>query len=118
MPRDKEIAIARSAAPEAIARNAEILIFTKNGFEVAEKGTNGFVCLVARSWSADYGDPDFWNPQVLAPICYNAIAVPSQVAETKKRTAGALAGGSAADIRKAVRAAINSGGLPRPKRAP
>jgi hypothetical protein len=54
-----EISLARSAAPESVSRDAEILTFTRRGFETAVKGSNGFVCLVARSWSADFDDPDF-----------------------------------------------------------
>jgi hypothetical protein len=112
IPRDAEIALARSSAPTSIAKDAEIMVFTKTGFQTAVKGTNGFVCLVARSWSADYGDPNFWNPKVRAPICYNAAAAESQVPETNKRTEVALAGGSPSKIREAVKAAIDSGTLP------
>ena len=112
IPRDAEIALARSAATNAIAKDAEIMVFTDTGFQTAVKGTNGFVCLVARSWSAGFGDPDFWNPQVRAPICYNAVAAQSQVPETIKRTQIALAGGSEAKIQEGLKAAINSGELP------
>src|SRR6185437_8730066 len=62
MPRDAEIALARSAAPPSISGNAEILILAKDGFGAAVKGSNGFVCMVARSWSAEYSDPGFWDP--------------------------------------------------------
>jgi hypothetical protein len=112
IPRDQEIALARSSAPDSIAKDAEILIFTKAGFQTAVKGTNGFVCMVARSWSAGFGDPNFWNPKVRAPICYNAAAAQSQVPETIKRTEIALAGGSESQIRQALKAAIKSGELP------
>jgi len=112
IPRDAEIALARSAATNAIAKDAEIMVFTTTGFQTAVKGTNGFVCLVARSWSAGFGDPDFWNPQVRAPICYNAVAAQSQVPETIKRTQIALAGGSEAKIQEGLKAAITSGELP------
>ena len=112
IPRDAEIALARSAAPNAIAKDAEVMVFTTTGFQRAVKGTNGFVCLVARSWSAGFGDPNFWNPQVRAPICYNATAAESQVPETIKRTQVALAGGSESQIRDALKAAIDSGALP------
>jgi len=112
IPRDAEIALARSAAPNALAKNAEVMIFTKTGFQTAVKGTNGFVCLVARSWSAGFGDPNFWNPQVRAPICYNAVAAKSQVPETIKRTQVALAGGSESQIQEALKASIKSGELP------
>ena len=112
IPRDAEIALARSAAPDSIAKDAEIQVFTKTGFQTAVKGTNGFVCLVARSWSAGFSDPNFWNPKVRAPICYNATAAESQVPETVKRTEIALSGGSETQIQDALRAAIKSGALP------
>src|SRR5271165_2808510 len=61
--RDAEIALARSAAPDSIARDAEVLVLGRHGFETAAKGTNGFVCIVERSWTSA-PDPDFWNPKV------------------------------------------------------
>lgn len=112
MPRAAEIALARSAAPDAIAQDAEVQVFTKTGYQRAVKGTNGFVCMVARSWSAGFGDPNFWNPKVRAPVCYNAVAAQSQVPETVKRTEVALAGGSESQIRDALKSAIQSGALP------
>ncbi len=115
MPRDAEISLARSAAPKSVSDAAEILVFTKSGFQRAVRGTNGFVCMVARSWSADWDDPDFWEPRVHAPICYNAAAAKSQVAVTIKRTQVVLAGGAAAQIFDAIKAAIDSGELPVPE---
>lgn len=112
MPRDVEISLARSAAPKSIAMNAEVLILTAIGYQTAVKGTNGFVCLVARSWSAGFDDPEFWNPRVRAPICYNAAAALSQVPETIKRTDVALAGKSESQIHAAIEAGFNSGELP------
>ena len=64
--RNAEIALARSAAPDSVSRDAEVLVFTRHGYETAVKGTNGFVCMVARSWSAGFDDPEFWNPKVRA----------------------------------------------------
>src|SRR6266542_1949481 len=58
-----EIALARSAAPESISRDAEVLVLGRHGFETAVKGKNGFVCIVERSWTSA-ADPDFWNPKV------------------------------------------------------
>ena len=111
MPREAEMSLARSAAPKSVSEDAEILVLTESGFQTAVKGTNGFVCMVARSWSADYDDPDFWDPKVHAPICYNAFAARSQVPATIKRTQAAMAGGSQAQIQAAVGAAIKSGDL-------
>src|SRR5580700_6443948 len=46
-----EIALARSAAPASISANADVLTLSKDGYKAAIKGTNGFVCLVERSWA-------------------------------------------------------------------
>ena len=51
MDRTAEIALARSAAPESISDDAEILVLGRHGFETAVKGKNGFVCIVERSWT-------------------------------------------------------------------
>ena len=112
IPRDAEIALARSAAPQSISGNAEILILAKDGFQTAVKGSNGFVCMVARSWSADYSDPGFWDPKLRAPICYNSLAAKSQVPATIKRTQVAFAGGSRVQMLAAIKAVIESGELP------
>ena len=59
-----EITLARSAAPESISRDAEILVLGRHGYETVAKGKNGFVCLVERSWTAPIDDPNFWNPKL------------------------------------------------------
>jgi hypothetical protein len=50
MPRDAEIALARSAGPEPASSRATIKILTASGFQVAIEGDNGFACLVLRGW--------------------------------------------------------------------
>ena len=57
--RNSEIALARSAAPESISRDAEVMVLGRHGYETAIKGTNGFVCMVERSWTAPIDDPGF-----------------------------------------------------------
>ena len=71
MAGDAEIALARSAAPESISHDAEVLVLGRHGYENAVKGKNGFVCLVERSWTAPIDDPNFWNPKLRGPICLN-----------------------------------------------
>jgi hypothetical protein len=93
-----EIALARSAAPEAVSGNAEILILGKSGYEPAVRGNNGFVCIVERSWGKDFDDPEFWNPGVRAPICFNAAATRSVLAAYLEKTRWVLAGVSKADM--------------------
>ena len=84
--RNSEIALARSAAPESISRDAEVLVLGRHGYETAIKGTNGFVCMVERSWTALIDDPGFWNPKGRAPICLNAAAARTYLPRTIKKT--------------------------------
>jgi hypothetical protein len=80
MDRNAESAMARSAAPEAISRDAEILVLGRHGYETAVKGKNGFVCAVERGWMGPFEGnftDGFWNPKLRGPICYNPLAVRS-----------------------------------------
>ena len=67
MERDAEVILARSAAPQSISHDADVMVLGRHGYETAVKGKNGFVCMVERSWSAGFDDPDFWNPKVRGP---------------------------------------------------
>src|SRR5271154_7124163 len=61
MDRNAEIGMARSAAPEAISRDADVLFLGRNGYETAVKGNNGFVCAVERGWMGPFDGANFWN---------------------------------------------------------
>ncbi len=106
-----EIALARSAAPESISRDAEVLVLGRHGFETAVKGKNGFVCIVERSWTSA-PDPDFWNPKVRTPICYNAAAARSVLVRNIKRTDLILAGRTKDQVDEAIFAAVDKKELP------
>jgi hypothetical protein len=106
-----EITLARSAAPESISRDAEVLVLGRHGFETAAKGKNGFVCVVERSWTST-ADPDFWNPKVRTPICYNAAAARSYLPRNRKRTELILAGRSKEQVDEAIIAAADKRELP------
>ena len=106
-----EIALARSAAAESISRDAEVLVLGRHGFETAVKGKNGFVCIVERSWTSA-PDPDFWNPKVRTPICYNAAAARSVLLRNIKRTDLILAGRTQAQVDEAIFAAVDKKELP------
>src|SRR5215471_3454949 len=71
MEKTAEIQLARSAAPDSISRDATILVLGQQGYETAVTGKNGFVCIVARSWTAAFDWPEFWNPKVRAADCMN-----------------------------------------------
>jgi hypothetical protein len=90
--RDDEIALARSAGPPSIAAAAEVLVLGDHRYETAVKGSNGFVCIVERSWADGFDDPEFWNPSVRSPNCFNALAAKSVLARYLKLTEWALAG--------------------------
>src|SRR5580698_5557336 len=83
--RNAEIAMARTAAPESISRDAEVMVLGRYGYETVVKGKNGFVCMVERSWSAGIDDPDFWNPKLRSPICFNPPAVRSYLPQTIRK---------------------------------
>jgi hypothetical protein len=109
--RAAEIALARTAAPESISRNAEVMVLGRHGFETAVKGKNGFVCIVARGWSSA-ADADYWNPKVRVPICLNAAAARTYLQRITKITDMALAGRTLTQVNDAVAAAIDKKELP------
>ena len=98
MDRNAEIAMARSAAPPSISTDAEVMVLGRHGYETTVKGKNGFVCLVERSWMSPFDFPEFWNPKMRGPICFNPAAVRSILPLTFKRTELVLAGLSKAQI--------------------
>jgi hypothetical protein len=109
--RDAEIALARTAAPESIARDAEVLVLGRRGFETAVKGKNGFVCLVGRGWTSA-ADPDFWNPKVRVPMCVNAAAARTYLRRVTQETEWGLAGLTQAQINESVTAVLAKKELP------
>ena len=113
--RTAEIALARSAAPKSISQNAEILVLGPRGYHVAVKGTNGFVCVVERSWMLPFDNPEFWNPQVRLPLCMNSPGARMNVPLTFKTTELALKGLSATEISSAIKAAFGKNELPLPE---
>jgi hypothetical protein len=110
-----EIALARSAAPAAISEKATILALKPQGYETAVNGTNGFTCLVERGWTSPFDRPEFWNPKLRGPVCYNPAASKSILAYTLRRTKLALAGHSRVQMLDEVRAAVARNELPSPE---
>ena len=92
--RNTEIALARTAAPESISRDAEVLVFGRHGYETAVKGKNGWVCVVERSWMAPFDDPEFLNPDQRVPLCLNPPGARTHLPLTFKTTELAMAGQS------------------------
>ena len=112
MERNAEIALARSAAPESVSKDAEVRVLGPQRYETAATGKNGFVCMVQRSWTADVDHPDFWNPKLRAPTCFNAPAVRSYVPQIIRKTELILAGRSKAQMFRGIKAALDRKELP------
>ena len=107
-----EIALARSAAPDAISRDAKVLVLGRHGYQTAVEGKNGFVCVVERSWMSPFRSSEFWNFKMRGPICFNPPAARSILPFTYKRTELALAGESRAQILAGIKEAIQKKELP------
>lgn len=109
--KDAEIALARTAAPPSISNEAEVMVLAKDGYATAAKGSNGFLCVVERSWGAATDDAEFWNPKVRSPICFNPAAARSFAPIYLMKTKLVMAGKPKAEIVHAVEAAFASGEL-------
>jgi len=112
MDRTAEIALARSAAPDSISRDATILVLGRQGYETALEGKNGFVCMVERSWTGAFDWPEFWNPKVRAADCLNPQAARWVLPIVFLRSRMIIAGRSKAEILSAVKAAFKDRQLP------
>ena len=113
-----EIALAKTAAPTNISDRATIKVLTKSGYEVAQQGDNGSVCMVMRGFSAPtYSPVQFRNlvydATVLAPICFTPAAVRTAMPYYELRTKLALQGKSPDEIAAGVEAAYAKGELPK-----
>lgn len=112
MDRDAEIAMARSAAPEAIAKDATVLVMTAHGYETAVVGKNGWTCMIDRGWSGMLDSPEFWSAKVRAAACLNPAATRSFLPYDRLRTKLVLAGKSKEEIIAATAAALAKKELP------
>src|SRR5216684_7301205 len=110
--RNAEVALARSAGPESISHDAEVLVLGRHGYESAVKGKNGFVCMVQRSWAAGIEDAEFWNPKLRAPICFNPPAARSYAPLIIKKAEWVLAGQSKTQISDSLKAGFDKKDLP------
>ncbi len=68
--RNAEIALARTAAPDSISKDADVMVLGRHGYETAVKGKNGFrLPGVARMWPAQSTTPTFGDPTPRSPVC-------------------------------------------------
>jgi len=107
MDRDAEIALARTAAPASISKDASVMVLGQKNYETAVEGKNGFVCVVGRSWGAPFDSPEFWNPKNRSPECFNPPAALSVLPYFLKTTGMVLAGFSKTQMFDAIKAAFD-----------
>ena len=107
----REIALSRTAAPPSVSADASVMVLGRKGYVTAVKGKNGFVCLLQRAWFSGLEDKGFWNPKLLAPICFNPEAARSVLPIYLTRTDWAMAGVSQAEMLKRTRASLAAGKL-------
>lgn len=110
-----EAALARTAAPATISSKADIFVFGPSGYRLESKGSNGFACLVERSWAKDPGDPEFWNPKMRAPTCFNLAAVQSILPPYLERTKWVLAGATEGEVRDRIQRLVKAGRIAPPR---
>lgn len=114
----EEAALARSAAPPSVSAHATVLVLGSHGYSVAARGSNGFVCLVARSWDYTVGvKPSlFWDPRFRAPYCFNPAGARSVLPRYLMKTRWVIAGASERAIDSREKAAWAAGkiGVPDP----
>ncbi len=81
MPRDQEIAMAKSAGLPSFTDKATVYVLQRGGFVKALEGTNGFSCLVDRPF-----------PGIVAPMCFDsegtASLLPVHLREAELREQG------------------------------
>jgi hypothetical protein len=113
--RSAEIILARSAAPDSISRDAEVMVLGEHGYETAARGKNGFVCVVGRSWMLPFDNPEFWNPKVRLPLCANPPGARFHLPLAFMAAELALAGVSKEQMSDRIKAAYDNKELPLPE---
>jgi hypothetical protein len=112
--RAAEVALARTAAPSDVSDKATVLVLTPKGYIEAARGTNGFTCIVMRSFAAAPDDPGFWNPNISAPHCFNPPAARTILPAMLAQIHWALAGATPAELKARTRKAYAEKKFPMP----
>ncbi|MGH7581084.1 MAG: hypothetical protein ACREM9_12970 [Gemmatimonadales bacterium] len=105
LPREREIALARTAAPPAVSRDATVMVLTERGFEVGVKGTSGVTCVVNRS-----------HPESLEPHCFDPEGSATVLPMELRRTELLREGKSGEEIDREIAAGLLEGRYRLPRR--
>jgi len=105
LPRDREIALARSAAPPTVSDSATILVLGDTGYDVAVRGTNGNVCFVGRDWI-----------DTITPECFDAEGAATILQMERMHVELLHRGRSESQAQQAITDALRDGRLRPPRR--
>ena len=105
LPRDREITLARSAAPAAVSDSATIFVLGERDWEIAVRGTNGVACHVNRSWVAS-----------LEPQCYDAEGATTIMPMELRRTELLHLGKSVEEVNRDIADGLATGRFHLPRR--
>jgi hypothetical protein len=118
MTREAEVALAKSAAPSNISDRATIKLLTASGYQTAHEGSNGFVCMVMRGWSAPTYTPAplrelVYDASLHAPICFDPIASRTVAPYYELRSKFGMERKTPEQIAERIQAAYVKGELPK-----
>ena len=105
LPRPREIALARSAAPPAVSDSATIYVLGDKEYEIAVHGTNGNACYVDRD-----------RVETVAPECFNAEGAATIMALEMHRIALLHQGHSVPETDREIADGLASGRFHLPRR--
>lgn len=109
LPREREMELAVSAAPEHLRKEATVYVFGRGGYEKVRVGRNNFTCLVNRD-GAQNGD------RTLRPTCWDAEGGNSIVPVVLRVGQLLAQGKTAAEIKRDIDSGFNEGRFHSPRR--
>jgi hypothetical protein len=101
MPRQQQVDLAESAAPKSLSTKATIYVLSKNGYEKARAGSNGFTCLVERDLVGTIG--------TVEPQCYDAVGSETTLQPALFRESERAKGTSEAEIKRKIAEGYKNG---------
>jgi hypothetical protein len=105
LPRAREIELATSAAPPAVADNATIYVLEAAGYVKVRDGNNGYSCLVSRTD----------HPLDLTPVCHDRNGTETVLPPALVRAEMRARGAGEAEIRAAIAEGFRTGKFRSPK---
>lgn len=105
LPAEREIALARSAAPAVVTDSATVYVLGEQGYQVAVRGANGNACYVSRDWL-----------ESLEPHCFDAEGAATVMAMAMHRIALLHQGRSITEADREISDGIASGRFRLPRR--